>query len=247
MPGTPYKSLIASARLHLNAQRGSGASLTTDKFWSDDELLNIAIRGTTDLWAAVIDLAQEHYLSVNTSDVTLDASATQLSGVPADTFRVYAIEPSDTTSAGDSRDVIFYPRDYNHPDFAYARSLSASEPSSGLIIYYALHGAGAPNGAPIVRTAPLVSTAIECRFVYIPTLGVHAYTVETMNPIPGESDHALIAWIVAYAYAKIREDHSPDPSWLAVYATEKQSILTRCTPRQVQEVEYVEGVFESTR
>jgi hypothetical protein len=63
------------------------------------------------------------------------------------------------------------------------------------------------------------------------------------NPIPGESDQALIAYIVAFARAKEREDRSPDPNWIAVYANEKQSILTRLTPRQSQEPDVVEALW----
>ena len=52
-----------------------------------------------------------------------------------------------------------------------------------------------------------------------------------------------MAWTVAFARAKEREDRSPDPAWLAIYATEKQNILTRLTPRQTQEPEIVGDMF----
>lgn len=217
----------------------------TNPFWTDAELLGWATKGVTDLWAAINDLNQEHFLAVDVSNVSLAANATQLSGVPASTFRVHLIEPRDTTSDGISRDVVFVPRDYNHPSFVAARAMSTYEPSSGLVIFYTVTGAGSPIAAPIILTAPKISSALTLRFVYVPVLAVTTYTTSTTNPIPGESDNALVAWIIAYARSKEREDRSPDPNWISVYATEKQSLLTRMTPRQTQEPDYVEGVFEA--
>jgi hypothetical protein len=49
---------------------------------------------------------------------------------------------------------------------------------------------------------------------------------------------------VAWARAKEREDRSPDPAWFATYSTDKQSLLTALTPRQEQEEEVVEGLFD---
>jgi len=53
-----------------------------------------------------------------------------------------------------------------------------------------------------------------------------------------------VAGIVAFASAKQRDDTSPDPNWLAILSTEKQSILTASTPRQEQEPEYIHGAFD---
>lgn len=245
MSATKYDALISAARLHLNAQRGSDKTLRTDKFWSDDELLSIALRGTTDLWAAVVDLHQEHFLTVDETNVSMAASATQLTGVPTDVFRIYLIEPRDTTSSGSNPFVVFVPRAYNHQEFINARAYPTTSPIGGLNIFFDMTGAGSPQGAPVVLIAPKVDTAMNLRFVYIPVLGVQQYNIHTDNPIPGESDHALIAWIVSYARAKEREDRSPDPAWMAVYATEKQSLLMRMAPRQEQEAQVVDGVFDS--
>ena len=217
---------------------------TTANFWTDAELLEHLQDGIRDLWGAIVDLHQEHYMTVDATSVSMAASTATLTGVPADTFRVLLIEPRDTTSAGDSRQVVFVPRDYNSREFQEARAMSDQEASNALIIYYAVAGQGAPIGAPTIHVAPKISTAMNLRFVYIPTLAATAYdTAADNNPIPGESDNALFAWLIAYARAKEREDRSPDPNWLAVYATEKQSILTRLTPRQEQEPEYAEGMF----
>lgn len=244
MAATKYDALILAARFHLNAARGSNSTYKTDKFWSDDELLSIALRGTTDLWAGVIDLNEEHFLTVDEDHVSITSGESELDGVPADTFRVYLIEPLDTTETGTSRFVTFVPRDYNHPEFIAARAWSGLAPTDGINIFFAMSGQGAPNNAPIVRIAPTLSMDLDLRFVYIPTLGVSTYDLNSSNPIPGESDHAIIAWIVAYARSKERDDRSPDPAWLAVYATEKQSLLTRMIPRQVQEPQVVDGVFD---
>ena len=245
MAATPYSSLIRAARYHLSAAKGADATYKTDKFWSDAELLNIATRGTTDLWAKYIDQHEEHFLTNDATNVSIAASTSTLSGVPTDTFRIYLIEPRDITSTGSARDVTFVPRDYNHAEFINARAWGDQTPEGGITVFYALSGAGAPNGAPVVTIAPTLSAAVNLRFVYIPTLGVQTYTETSTNPIPGESDHAIIAWIVAYARAKEREDRSPDPAWLAVYATEAQSLMMRATPRQEQEPVVVDGLFAS--
>ena len=245
MAATPYSALIAAARFHLLARRGSDSTTQDDQFWTDAELLSIATRGTTDLWAAIVDLHEEHFLTNDSTNVSLASGDTSLTGVPADTFRVYLIEPRDVSETGANRYVLFIPRDYNHQEFINARMYPQLTPSFGTNIFYALAGAGGPNAAPTIYTAPKVSAEILLRFVYIPVLGVSAYTLATSNPIPGESDHALIAWIVAYARAKEREDRSPDPTWIAVYATEKQSLLMRMVPRQEQEPQVVDGLFDS--
>ena len=245
MPATPYSGLIRAARYHLKAARGSEATYKIDKFWSDEELLNIATRGTTDLWAKLIDLHEEHFLTNDGTNVSLAASTSTLTGVPTDTFRIYLIEPRNITSTGTARDVSFVPRDYNHMEFINARAWGDQTPSGGITIFYAMSGAGAPNAAPTVTIAPTITSAIDLRFVYIPTLGVQNYTTASTNPIPGESDHAIIAWIVAYAMAKESADKRPDPGWLAVYATEAQSLMMRSVPRQEQEPVVVDGLFDA--
>jgi hypothetical protein len=232
---TALSSIRSQARIHLKE--------TTASFWTEAELLDIILKGIADLWGAVIDLNQEHFQTVDESNVSLAANSDSLTGVPSDCFRVSLIEPRDTTSAGASRNVMFVPRDFASNDFINARSLSAQDPSGGLIVNYCLMGAGSPVSAPTVRTAPKLSSAMNLRFVYVPTLDLSSFDASDNNPIPGESDNALIAWTVAYARVKEREDRSPDPNWLAVYATEKQNILTRLTPRQTQEPEIVEDLF----
>ena len=214
----------------------------SNPFWSSDELIDLMNQGIRDLWGAVIDLHQEHYLTVDASNVSLAASTATITGVPSDVFRVLLIEPRDTSASASGRFTRFVPRDYNSTEMIAARSIPAQDYGSGQIVYYAISQAGAPVGAPTIHVAPQLSSALTLRFVYIPVQA--ALTSSGTNPIPGESDNALIVWTVAYARAKEREDRSPDPNWLAVYGTEKQNILVRLTPRQEQEPEYVGGMFE---
>ena len=241
--GTPYTALIQSARIQIAAAKGAGPTYKTDKFWSDDELFGYAKNGTTDLWKAIIDLHHEHFLTLNSTDVSLPSGVNQLAGVPTDTFRVYLIEPTNPNTTACQ----FVPRAVNNRDFVSARwqGLQAPvTPSRGVIIYYCLTGVGAPNNAPVILTAPATSSAMALNFWYVPILGVAQYALATAtNPIPGESDQALIAWIIAYMRGKEREDRSPDPAWLSVYATEKGNLLTSLTPRQEQEAEHVESIF----
>jgi hypothetical protein len=110
-------------------------------------------------------------------------------------------------------------------------------------VFYDIIGQGSPVAAPTVQVAPATNSAVLLRFVYVPTLAAVASTGN--NPIPGEADNALIAWCVAYCRAKEREDRAPDAEWLAIYATEKANLLTSLTPRQTQEPEYVEAMFEA--
>ena len=216
----------------------------TASYWSSAELIDLMRTGINDLWGALIDLHQEHYITVDTTNVTIAADGTSLAGVPTDTFRVLLIEPRDTTSAGSHRSVMFVPKDYNSPEFISARALGSQDPTNGLTIYYQVTEAGSPVAAPTILIAPSPSSAMNIRLVYVEGPGTAAFTASSNNPIPGESDMALIAWTVAYARSKERDDRSPDPNWLTIYATEKQNLLTRMTPRQTQETEAAEGTFD---
>lgn len=211
----------------------------TARFWSDAELLGIMKHGIRDLWGAILDVHGEHYLVVDETNVSLVAGAKQLSGVPGDCFRVQFLEPRDTSVNGTSPWLRFLPRKWNSPEFAEARSLTATDANTGDVIYYAVSGEGSPIAAPVIRTAPALSSTLLIRLAYNPTI-----TIGTNNPIPGESDHALKAWTLAYAKAKEVGSGLPDAGWLSIYSTEKQSILTRIVPRQEQEPEYVSGMFE---
>lgn len=242
--GTPYQNLIDTARIQIAAANGSiGATTKKSSFWSDAEIFQYALKGTTDLWKSVIDLHHEHFLTLNATDVSLQSGVNQLSGVPLDTFRVYLIESTTPTTTG----CIFIPRSVNNRDFVAARWQGAQAPvtpTRGVAVYYCLTGAGAPNSAPVIVTAPALSAAVPLNFWYVPSLGIAKYQLLTAtNPIPGESDQALVNWMIAYMRAKERDDRTPDPAWLALYSTEKTNLLASLTPRQEQEAEYVESIF----
>lgn len=229
---TTITAIATRARIHLIE--------TTASFWTDAELVTHAILGIEDLWKAVIDTYQDYFLTVDETNVSLTANSTSLSGVPADCFRVKSIEPRTLNPS--STQFMFRPLDFAHPYFIQARAESGNDPS-GRVLYYDLISTGAPSGAPTIRVAPAVNATILLRLVYIPTLP--ALTGASNNPIPGHADNAVMAWVIAYARAKEREDRAPDPEWLAIYATEKQHILTAITPRQEDEEDVVEGFFES--
>lgn len=212
----------------------------TPRFWASSELLSIISAGTRDLWRDIVDLKQEHYLTVNNTNVTLQPNSDRLSGVPQDVHKVYLIEGRDLTTNSSNQGLVFQPKDYNHNDFQLARSRPVTEPSND-IIYYCVTSQGGPVGAPIIYVAPQVNSAVNISFAYVPTLGT--LTPESLVPIPGEADNALVAWTVAFARAKEREDRAPDPSWLSIYATEKQHLLQSLGLRQYHEPLYVDAMF----
>jgi hypothetical protein len=216
---------------------------TTASFWTDAELLAHLKKGINDLWGAIVDLHGAHYQTTDITNVSVAANTETLSGVPSDCFRVLLIEPRTLTAGTTGADVRFIPAKQNAAMARNARQLSAQDPVTGLDIYYEVEQAGSPVAAPTVRIWPQLSSALNLRFVYIPGPGSAALTTASNNPIPGESDNALKAWMVAHARVKEREDRSPDPNWLAIYATEKQNLLVRMTPRQEQEPEVVEDLF----
>jgi hypothetical protein len=228
---TGIPSLVTIVRGHLNE--------ATAKFWSDSELIALMTLGARDLWKAINDNYQDYFLTINESgSVSLPAEATTLSGIPNDVARIHLIEAIDQD---EFNNVTFVPKRYDHPDFCAARAQPPVE-SSMQMIYYHVSQAGAPVGAPTIDVAPKVRTAIPLRLVYVPT--IEDLTTASTNPIPGEADNALVAWTVAFARAKEREDRSPDAAWLAIYGNEKQNTLVALTPRQVQEPDTVEGLFD---
>lgn len=237
---TPVNSILTQVRRQLIE--------LVPKFWSpgeatagtDTELADIFWLGAYDLWGAILDLHAAHFYVVNVSDVSYQPGMTQLSGVPQDCFRVQLIEPVNTTSTGPFASTIFTPRKYNSDEFKAARQQSSTNlgASNWGQIFYDVSNVGPPIGPPTILCAPPVTSAIPLRFVYNPALVRGDY-----NPIPGMSDNALKAWVIAMARAKETEDRIPDSGWLSVYATEKQQILTRMTPRQEQEPEVVSDFF----
>lgn len=227
---TALTSIVTNARVHLIEASAS--------FWSDAELLQHAQFACQDLWKAIIDLYQDYFLTIDETNVSQAASTSTLTGVPADLFRVKAIEPRTLDL---NTNVIYRPLDLTHPDFMRARA-ETTVGGAGQIIYYDIVSTGAPAGTPTIYVAPQLSAALLLRLIYIPTLS----TSLTNNPIPGHSDNAVMAWVIAYARAKEREDRAPDSEWLAIYGTDKQNLLTSLTPRQEDEPDYAEGLFEDS-
>ena len=232
---TLLSSIETQARRHIIE--------TTASFWTSAELIDIADKGIRDLWRDIVDLKQEHFLTINNTGVTLPADTSTLAGLPSDIHKVYLIEPLDTSGGSSNEGLVFKPLDYNHPLVQTARSNDAVDPSNDTL-YYSVTGAGAPTGtsSTVIYIAPQVNSAVNINFVYVPTLGTLAATDK--NPIPGESDNALIAWTVAFARAKEREDRSPDPNWISLYSTEKQHLLHSLGLRQLQEPSYADAIWQ---
>jgi hypothetical protein len=215
------------------------------RFWSDPELASILDNGKTDLWGAILDLHQDHYFKVATDPgLVLRANQMEISGVPQDCFRVQLIEPADTTITSSTRAISFVPKKYKEADFAVARTQApfAAFSSPARQVYYQLTGVGSPIGPPKILTAPTFTTDIPVRLVYNPSLPTITKDSDNLY-VPGGADNALKAWTIAYARAKENDTREPDPGWLGVYATEKQNLLVRLTPREEQEPDVVEDLF----
>lgn len=230
---TQISDIETQARRHLNEPEPA--------FWSSIELTDIINRGIKDLWRDIVDLKQEHFLTIDSTNVTFPANSTTLSGVPTDIHKVYLIEPRDLSTTGTNVGLSFLPMDYNDHTFQLARGQAPIDPTNA-VIYYAVTGQGGPVNAPTIFAAPQVTSAVNISFGYVPVLS--AKTSGDVVPIPGESDNALIAWTVAFARAKEREDRGPDPGWLRTYATEKQHLLQSLGLRDYQENTFVGAVFE---
>jgi hypothetical protein len=235
---TTIKSIIVQVRAQLVE--------TVARYWSDPELISIMRLGAQDMWGAILDLHQDYYFKINDTDVVLKANSAFISGIPADCFRVTLIEPRDTSVTGTGHQVLFVPRKYNHPDFIVARTLTPQDPTSlpSRQIYYQLVGLGPPSEPMRIVTAPQINSNLPIRLTYNQTIWPDSDNAPELNPLPGECDNALKAWTIAYARAKETDGRTPDPGWLSVYATEKQMVLVRLTPREEQEPEVVEDMFQ---
>lgn len=236
MASTLVSSLLYSVRQTLKETAPVQAP-----FWNDQELIDIVNRGAKDLWRAIVDLYEHHFLTINDTDVFIQANSSVLMGVPDDCYRVVLIEPRVIGGSSPNPGLIFKPLHWQDGRFQNARALSAASPNNQ-VVYYDQHTQGAPVGAPVVRIGPQLSDSVLLTIAYNHTLAV--FDEDDTNPIPGESDNALIAWTVAYARAKERDDTAPDPKWLQVYNTEKMNLIKQIPPRQIQEPEFVEGMFE---
>jgi hypothetical protein len=215
----------------------------TSPFWTEQELFDILVLGCKDLWRAIVDLHQGHFTTIDETNVSATSGSSTLTGVPVDCFRVLMVEPRVLTSSEPFRFLYFKPKQYHSVAFQSARAQSGTITNNQTnVIYYDILNAGSPVAAPSIVIAPTLSSTVLLRLVYVhvlPTL-----TENSDNPIPGESDNALVNWGVAWARQKEREDRQPDPAALSSYATDKNSLLVGLTPRQEQEEEIVEGLFD---
>ena len=212
----------------------------TPRFWSQDEMLSYITAGIKDLWRAISDLKGEHFITISET-VTLAANTATLTGVPTDVHKIIMISPLDLSENSSNKGLHFRPAEYNSSAFQSSLGRADIDPSND-VIYYAITAQGAPVGAPVIRVAPQVSSAVTLSFAYNPTVGT--LTSSSNVPIPGECDNALVAWTIAYARSKELESRAPDPSWLAIYAHEKSQLLQSLGLRQTQEPAYVEAMFE---
>jgi len=240
---TPVSVLLTRVRYALLAPSATTGTTTADEFWTDDELLDWMTQGAQDLWRAFIDLHEAHYSTTDITNVSLAASTTTITGIPSDAYRVLLIMPRDTTTTNPARFIKFQPADLNSDKFIAALACDALDPNSGGIVFYAVTQPGPPTNTMTIQVAPQLSTTLLLRFIYVPTLSV-TLSSDSVNPIPGQSDLALVAWTTAYARSKERDDRSPDPNWLAVYATEKASCLVASSPRQEQEPRVSGGIWD---
>jgi hypothetical protein len=233
---TTLQSLLTDVRSHLIAPiTGDNA----DEFWTDAEILGILNRGVKELWRAINDNYQNYFLTVDKTNVSIVVGTDLLSGVPADCSIIRKIGPRDPATYPYLK---FEARPFDHKDFVAAETQAALDPSQARLVYFYISQAGAPVAAPEIHIAPQMTAAVNLTLGYVPTLAT--LTASDNNPIPGESDQALINWGVAWARAKEREDRTPDPGWLTLYATEKTNILASLTPRQTQDEEVAEALFE---
>lgn len=233
---TTFATLIASVRTKLD--EGSAV------YWTDAEILAHLQNGAKDLWRRINDLYENHFVTLDTTNMTIAADAYTVTGVPADVYRIVEIEPRTLGESSTTPGLIFKPKDYQRPEFREARARGSVSPTNQ-IVYYTLFNAGGPVAAPTIRIAPALSAAVNLTVLYVPTLDNTDMTSADDNPVPGESDNALVAWATAYCRARETDSRAPDPEWLAVYATEKANLIEQIGPRQIQEVETVDGLFEN--
>ena len=210
-------------------------------FWSSDEIIGYISSGIRDLWRPMVDLKQEYFLTFDNTNVTLSADTTTLSGVPSDVHKVYALEVRDGTNTSANIGLKFRPREFHDEAFVSARTLDSIDPSNDTI-FYAVMGAGAPVSAPTIRVAPTVTGAVNLTLTYVPTVGT--LTSSSTVPLPGETDNALVAWAVAYARSKEREDRAPDPGWMSIYNAERAQLLQSLGVRNLHKPVVANAMFE---
>jgi hypothetical protein len=211
----------------------------SESFWTNTELLALLNEGIRDLWRRTKDLYQDYHYTVDSTNVSLPANSTTLTGVPADVAIVVGLEPRDLTA---HRNLRFEPRRYMDAAMQSARASASNDPARGGTIYFAITGAGGPISAPVIYAAPLVTADVPLALTYIPTIPTIPGT--SANPIPGESDRALINYVLAHTINKDKDNAQPDPTWMAAYEMEVTKIIVALSPRQEASEQVAEAFFE---
>lgn len=236
MASSTIDSLLYSVRANLK----ENTTVPGAYYWNDAELLDWLNRGAKDLWRAIVDLYEHHFLTISDAPF-IEAGANIISAIPDDVYRIVLIEPRTIGQSSVNPGLVFKPLPYQDPRFLNARACAPISPREA-IVYYDQVSEGAPVGPPAIRIGPTLSSSMLLTVAYNHTIGVFDET--DTNPIPGESDNALIAWATAFARGKERDDTAPDPAWLKVYASEKANLIKQIGPRQIQEAEFADGMFE---
>lgn len=229
---TLLSSIITMSRDRLNEP--------VPAFWSNAELLRYGNRGIRDLWRKLKLTNQAFFHQISVA-ATMPANGDQLTGVPTNCTTVHGLEPATLT---DYPGLFFKRADYAGKDFANARLRSAITPGTqGGVIFYHVTQAGAPVAAPVILVAPRISAALLIRLTFTPTVGAELIATDP-NPIPGESDNAVMHWIVAYAKGRQTKSGQPDANELALYEKEATSITVSESPRDDSEPIVAEAMFE---
>lgn len=229
---TLCSALLTQVRYHLNEPVAT--------FWSDAELLVYLNAGIKHLWRRIGPLYEDHFFTRDVTNVSLAASASSLTGVPADVAYVIGIFPRTRASAPNLR--FIDAQRYNNPKMEAARGQATMDPASGGDLYYAVTGAGGPVAAPTIYVAPVLTSTLPLEFVYVPNLA--AVTGASSNPVPGESDQALVSWVVAHALARSSDTQAPDPSWLTLYGKYVEELCAALDQRTQDDDVFVEAMFE---
>lgn len=215
------------------------APSATDLFWSSAQLFRVLNKGIKDLHAAICQLNQSHFRTIDLTNVSQASGGTQLTGVPANVLIVHRIRPR---VLADRPNLIYVKRSYTSSDFENALAAGTVAADSGGVVYYDVQDAGAPVAAPVILVAPALNSTVPLALVYAHTLA--DLTSSDANPIPGDSDDALVAWCVAHLMPREKESNEPDAGWLKKYATEKTKILVNLQPRDDSEPRFADAVFE---
>lgn len=233
---TTCASLITRVRDLINE--------STASFWSDAELLRYMNGAINDLYRRIKDNIQDDFFTLDESNVSAAASTAALTGVPSNVAEIRQLLPRSIVSYPNLR---FWPRKWTDYDFQAARASTALDPISGGDVFYAIYGTGGPVGAPNIEIAPTLSAAVPLTLAYVPSR-TEITSDATVNPIPGESDMALVYYTTAHALGRTphgdNDTMRPDSAYMKLFEQEAVKIVVASTPRQTDEPDVAEAFFE---